>query len=281
MSIELLGGRVEEIRIPFDHTLDRAIAAGALDRIPAGGLFVVVNPSNPTGRALVRDELDALFDWARTCGTRLIIDEAYLEFFPDDREPVTATAIDGWHEHAVVIGSFSKTLAVTGYRVGYTCGDLATLDEVLKAQDSAAICAPHPSQRAVLAALRWPGLEAWLADRRREVNERVRTFTNALGAGPSEVAAVSAGAFFAYLSVGGRAASVGARHEAAVGDPSRPRASGDPTHRAERLARETKVLVLPGAPFGRAESDRLRAAVGNAPPDRLAEAARRMRNWSP
>jgi aspartate/methionine/tyrosine aminotransferase len=264
MSIQLLGGIVEEIRLPADLPLARAIGAGGLDAVPPGGLLVVVNPSNPTGRRFDPPEVQRLVEWAAERGTRLVVDETYLEFHPPHETPSTALAVEEWWRSSVVVGTFSKSLAITGQRVGYLCADHDLVREVLKVQDTAAVCAPHPGQRAVLAALGWDGCDAWLEARRWETHERVAAFADEMGRRPGPFAIETAGAFFAWI-----------RHASgpAAG------AAGD-WQIADRLARQRRVVALPGAPFGPNERDRLRVSVGNADPAALREAARRMQAFT-
>jgi aspartate/methionine/tyrosine aminotransferase len=271
MSIELLDGDVDEHRLPQDDSLGQSIAAGVLDSVRPGSVLVVVDPSNPTGRCLSREDLDRLLMWAAGRDVRLVLDETYLEHFPSRLAPVSALSFDRWWEVAVVVGSFSKSLAVTGHRVGYLCAEPSLLDEVLKVQDSAVVCAPHPGQLAVAAALAWDGLDGWLQARRTEIDERVSAFTEAIAGASGPFSIESSGAFFAYV-----------QHDPALSVPMRIAEDGEPVpprwRVADRLAREAKVVCLPGAAFGREEQHRLRVAVGNATPDRLRDAARRMQS---
>lgn len=267
MSVELLGGAVQELRVPADATLSAWLAAGALDGVPSGAVLVAVHPSNPTGRCASGEDVAALLRWARRRRARLVLDETYLEHHPAGVEPVTGLAEADWGEVAVVVGSFSKSLAVSGYRVGYLCAAAALIHEVLKVQDTAVVCAPHPAQMAVTAALTWPGLDGWLRERRAEIEERVAAFTAAMGSHAGPFTVESSGAFFAYVAHGSGLARV--PHAVEGGLPGGWRV-------ADRLAREARVVCLPGSPFGQGERHRLRVAVGNEAPARLREAAERM-----
>ena len=174
----------------------------------------------------------------------------------------------------MVLGSFSKSLAVTGHRVGYLCGAVATLRQALKVQDAAVICAPRMGQIAVLAALAWPDLDRWMADRRGEISARVRAFVQAIDARSGPFSVEHAGAFFAWL----RHAETQTSHllprlrAAGLADQERVRGS----EVADLLAREARVLCLPGEMAGALGQNRIRVAVGNAPESRLREAAARL-----
>lgn len=264
MSLQLLGCDIEEVRLPGAVSVSRALEAGALDRVATGGVLVVVNPSNPTGRALDRHDVAALALWAASRDVRLVMDETYLEFFPRDEEPASLLALPTWREQSVVIGSFSKSLAVSGLRIGYLVADREVVDEVLKVHDSAAVCAPHPAQLAVCAALEWPGIDTWLSERREEIDARVRAFTDALVGTPGPFALETAGAFFAYVR-----AAPGTR-------PRDETARADAYAFAELVARRAQVACLPGSAFGANEADALRIAVGNLDREMAADAARRL-----
>lgn len=267
MSAELLGAVTCEV--PWRDLLP----LDAVDRSGAR-VLVLVTPGNPTGRALAAEEIEGALGWARRRGVTLVIDETYLEFPPRGTGSATALAFSGWEECAVVIGSFSKSLAVTGHRVGYLCGVPELLREVLKVQDSVVICAPRIGQLAVTAALGWSGLGAWLTERRAEIDKRVAAFTTAMVETPGAFTVEHSGAFFAWLRHGpidserlqSRLQAFGHYHDR----------SPDGDLVADLLLHEARVLALPGHSAGVLGLDRVRVAVGNAAPDRLREAAGRI-----
>jgi aspartate/methionine/tyrosine aminotransferase len=267
MSIELLGA--VSCEIPWRDALP-------LDAVSRSGapVLVLVSPGNPTGRALAAEEIEGVLAWARRSGVALVIDETYLEFPLRGDGSVTAMAISGWEECAVVLGSFSKSLAMTGHRVGYLCGTPELVREALKVQDSVVICAPRIGQHAVTAALGWSGLDAWLAEQRAEIDARVAAFTSAMAEAPGALAVEHSGAFFAWLRHGPVDSERLRSRLQAFGHYHEPCPDGDLV--ADLLVHEARVLALPGNSAGVLGADRLRVAVGNAAPDRLREAARRI-----
>jgi len=254
MAVQLCGGHVSEWRLPHDVTLCETLEDGGCQARP-GETVVLVNPSNPSGRAFSRAEVTALLERTREWGAFLIADETYLEFFPSDADPVSLLSIPQWQENAAVINTFSKSLAITGHRVGYVCASAGLLEQLIKVQDTFVICAPHVGQLAALAGLRWDGLGDWLDARRGEMDSRVRAFCGAMGRSRSAFEVESSGAFFAYV-----------RHPF----------DADAWDVAERLARDAGVLVLPGSCCGSNEGAYLRVAVGNADEETLRVAAERM-----
>lgn len=267
MSIELLGA--VSCEIPWRNSLP----LDAVDRSGAK-ILVLVSPGNPTGQAISAKEMEDVLAWAQRRGVTLVIDETYLEFPSRGAAPVTALASSGWEECAVVLGSFSKSLAVTGHRVGYLCGAPELLRQVLKVQDSVVICAPRMGQLAVTAALGWSGLDAWLAKRRAEIDERVGAFVTAMAAVSGPFSVEHSGAFFAWLRhAHADPVRLRARLQA-FGHYQEPSPEGDLP--ADLLVHEARILALPGGSAGALGADRVRVAVGNATPDMLQKAARRI-----
>jgi len=254
MAVELCGGRVSEWRLPADLPLRDALAEGRF-AAETGNLVAIVNPSNPSGRCFPRSDLEALLAHCRERGAFLVADETYLEFAPAGAEFATLTSLPDWAACGATVNTFSKSLAMTGHRVGYACAAPEVLAQVLKIQDTFVICAPHVGQRAALAGLQWDGLQAWLGERRGELASRVRTFCEALAGAASPFEIESAGAFFVYL-----------RHPFDI----------DAWDVAEKLAREAGVIVLPGSCCGSEEWRRLRVAVGNVDEASLRVAAQRL-----
>jgi len=257
MAIELCGGRVSEWRLPAHTSLREALDAGRF-RARKGDMVVVVNPSNPSGRCFPKEDIESVLAHTKQWGAFLIVDETYLEFFPLTMHPVSVMSLPGWQENAAVVSTFSKSLAITGYRVGYVCASAKLLEQILKIQDAFIICAPRIGQQAALAGLCWEGLAEWLDMRRGEMESRVRVFQEAITASGCVFEVESAGAFFAYL-----------RHPFDV----------DAWEVAAKLARDGGVLVLPGSCCGSTEWRYIRVAVGNADEETLALAADRMREF--
>lgn len=254
MAVELCGGRLSEWRLPADTSLHEALDAGRF-RAREGEIVVVVNPSNPSGRCFPKEDMESVLAHIKQWGAYLIVDETYLEFFPQTMHSVSVMSLPGWQENAAMVSTFSKSLAITGYRVGYVCASARLLDQILKIQDAFIICAPRVGQQAALAGLCWDGLAEWLDARRGEMESRVRVFQEAISRSGCAFELESAGAFFAYL-----------RHPYDV----------DSWEVAASLARDAGVLVLPGSCCGSTEWCYIRVAVGNADEETLALAAERM-----
>ncbi|MBI2191541.1 MAG: aminotransferase class I/II-fold pyridoxal phosphate-dependent enzyme [Planctomycetes bacterium] len=112
-------------------------------------LMVVNSPSNPTGVVYSRAELEMTARLAREHGFLLLSDEIYDEFTYDETPPSVASL----HESTLLLGGFSKTYAIPGWRMGYAYGPPDLIAEMTKLQQYTFVCAPSFAQYAILEAL--------------------------------------------------------------------------------------------------------------------------------
>jgi aspartate/methionine/tyrosine aminotransferase len=107
------------------------------------------SPANPTGVTATVEEIRGLAGLAAQHGVALISDEIYRYFCYD--EPFVSPA--KYHEQTIVIDGFSKSHAMTGWRVGYVHGPAAVIDTMVKLQQYTFVCAPQPAQWASAVAM--------------------------------------------------------------------------------------------------------------------------------
>jgi aminotransferase len=111
------------------------------------------SPSNPTGTVFSEQQLRELADLALEHDLTIITDEAYEYFTYDGHEHFSIASIPEMRKHAVSCFTFTKTYAMTGWRVGYLHTDEELIQQITKAHIPFAICAPVVSQYGALAAL--------------------------------------------------------------------------------------------------------------------------------
>ena len=116
---------------------------------PRTKLIVINSPSNPTGVVYTRGELEMVARLAREHGFLVLADEIYDEFIYDEAPPSMAAI----HEHTLLLGGFSKTYGIPGWRMGYAYGPAAIIGEMAKLQQYTFVCAPSFAQYAVLEVL--------------------------------------------------------------------------------------------------------------------------------
>jgi aminotransferase len=225
------------------------IAPALTDRTRA---VVLCNPSNPTGAPVSRAAGTRIVSELGDRGVLVISDETYMHFVYDGSHWSAASVAD-WRRNVVVIGTFSKSFAMMGWRVGYLLADAAVCTQATKVQDAMIICAPTISQIAAEAAVRddWDyprTFHADLLDRRGRLSDSLARIT-----GLSWVP-TSAG-FFAFVRVDG---------------------CNDSNQLARELLEEAHVVSIPGASFGQSGEGCLRLSYGSVNSDALSQAIGRL-----
>ena len=123
---------------------------------PKTRAIMCCSPNNPTGTVFSEDELRQLADLALKHNLVIITDEAYEYFVYDDARHFSLASIPEMKKHVISCYTFTKTYAMTGWRIGYLHADQAYIPQITKAHIPFAICAPVVSQYAALAALEGP-----------------------------------------------------------------------------------------------------------------------------
>ena len=167
MMLDMRGCRV--VVAPTDDSLLPTVEA-TREALDGGARCVVlVNPGNPSGAVIPEDRLRAISDVCAERNAWLVVDNTYDAFVYG----VAHSLVEG--PHVVNTFSFSKAYGLMGWRVGYLAYDPSIGPQMLKAQDTVAICAAQCSQKAALAALRadvdgrWTGPRiAALADAQKQ-----------------------------------------------------------------------------------------------------------------
>ncbi|MEJ2703621.1 MAG: pyridoxal phosphate-dependent aminotransferase [Sedimentisphaerales bacterium] len=114
------------------------------------------SPNNPTGTVLSEQQLRELAALALEHNLVIITDEAYEYFVYDDYKHFSLASIPEMRKHVISCYTFTKTYAMTGWRIGYLHADESWIPQITKAHIPFAICAPVVSQYAAIAALKGP-----------------------------------------------------------------------------------------------------------------------------
>jgi aminotransferase len=120
---------------------------------PKTKLLVLPFPNNPTGAVMERKDLEAVAEVVKKHDIYVLSDEIYSELTYLDHH-VSIASLPGMKERTILINGFSKSYAMTGWRLGYACGPRLILDQMLKIHQFAIMCAPTTSQYAAVDALR-------------------------------------------------------------------------------------------------------------------------------
>jgi aminotransferase len=111
--------------------------------------ILVCTPSNPTGKVLTRAELTMIADFAASHDLFVFTDEIYEYFVYDGREHISIGSLPGMAERTITISGFSKTMSITGWRIGYSVSDSRWAQTIGYMSDLVYVCAPAPLQLGV------------------------------------------------------------------------------------------------------------------------------------
>ena len=120
---------------------------------PKTKAVMLAYPCNPTGAILGRNELELIADVLRDRDLVVISDEIYSELTYGDTPHVSIASLPGMAEKTIVINGFSKSFAMTGWRLGFACGPSDLIDAMRKIHQYVLMCAPTIAQYAGLEAL--------------------------------------------------------------------------------------------------------------------------------
>ena len=116
-------------------------------------LLVLPFPNNPTGAIMERKDLEEIAEVIKKHDIFVISDEIYSELCYTDQH-VSIANIEGMQERTILINGFSKSYAMTGWRLGYACGPKEIIEQMTKIHQFCIMCAPTTSQYAAVEALK-------------------------------------------------------------------------------------------------------------------------------
>jgi aspartate/methionine/tyrosine aminotransferase len=159
--------------------------------------ILLVTPGNPTGVTIGPDVIKRFHELAMATDLALIIDETYRNYRTTDDPPHLLFQRPDWADHVISLHSFSKDLAIPGYRVGAVVGSPELKVEVLKFVDCVQICAPRIGQEAAAVGLRLA--REWRADKAAQISRRLKHFVSVMDRQPGGFTLASAGAYFGWV----------------------------------------------------------------------------------
>lgn len=121
---------------------------------PRTKLLILPFPNNPTGAVMRRAHLEAIAGVLRGTGIMVLSDEIYAELTYGDERHISFAEIDGMKERTILVQGFSKSYAMTGWRLGYAAGPAPVIKQMTKIHQFSIMCAPTTSQYAAVEALR-------------------------------------------------------------------------------------------------------------------------------
>jgi aspartate aminotransferase len=147
--VQMAGGKAVFYELPAVEDFSFDIESFRRALTPRTRAVVCISPSNPTGRVLSEDDLAAIADALKDHDAYLISDEIYRELYYDPERPASATS---FHDRTIVISGLSKSMSMTGWRLGWICGEPSVIKTALVLHGYVTTCASAVSQKASLAA---------------------------------------------------------------------------------------------------------------------------------
>jgi aspartate aminotransferase len=242
------------IRMAADFRLDVDELAGLVT--PRTRLLIMNSPANPTGGVLTRSDLEGIAEIAIQHDLWVLADEIYGRILYDGAEHVSIASLPGMAERTIILDGFSKTFAMTGWRLGYAVVPPSLTKVYGQLIINTISGAPTFAQVGAVAALTGPqdDVDAMVA----EFHARRDLVVDGLNAIPGIECRRPVGAFYAFPSVGGTGLT---GHEF-----------------FERLLEGAGVCVLPGSAFGVFGDEHVRISYANSQPN-LLEALKRIQGF--
>jgi len=216
-------------------------------------------PSNPSGSVIAKEDLFEIVRLAAKRGIYLLIDECYV-YLQYDGDIVSGASVKEAKEHIVVLGSLSKTYAMTGWRAGFALGPKPIIAAMGKLQSQSTSNAASFVQKASAVAL--SSSQQCVAEMRTDYIALRDRILSKLGEIPDINCTKPEGAFYVYPNI-----------SKYLGRPGGPATAME---LSKRLLNEARVVAVPGEAFGTHEHIRLSYAVS---PEAVDEGTKRMKEW--
>jgi aspartate aminotransferase len=256
--IEYAGGKC--VDVDSSETEGFRVTAEMIERkiTPRTRAIIINSPNNPSGAVMAPEDFTQILRLAHKRGIYVIADECYVYLNFTGRN-FSAGSITDAREHLVIVGSLSKTYAMTGWRLGYALAAAPIVGAMGKLQSQSTSSTAHMIQKAAVAALTGP--QQCVAEMRSEyIRLRDQTLQGLNGI-PGITCVKPEGAFYVYPNVSAYFGKGGVNSASDV---------------AKRLLQEAHVVTVPGEAFGTREHIRLSYATSS---QEIQRGVDRMKAW--
>ena len=237
--IQYAGGKV--VFLETSEAESFRITADAIEKAitPRTKAIILNSPSNPAGSVVSAADLERIVHLAHERGIFLLLDECYV-YLNYAGKPVSGGSFTWAKEHLVILGSLSKTYAMTGWRAGYALASKAVTANLSKLQSQSTSNATSFVQKAAIAALAGP--QECVAEFRAEFIDLRDYMLKKLAEIPGVTCTKPEGAFYVYPNISAFLGKGGIKTA---------------TELATKLLHEAHVVTVPGEAFGTGEHIRM------------------------
>jgi aspartate aminotransferase len=240
-----------------------SVKAAAIEKAitPKTKIVIVNSPSNPTGGVVDSEEFERILAVCKKHDVWLMGDECYSHFVYEPHKPFSIASAKDSKERVIIIGSVSKTFAMTGWRIGYTLAPEPLIQAIIKIQSQSTSNPTSIAQYAALEAMRGtmetvPPMLAEYTKRRKRIVEGLREI-------PGVTCEWPGGAFYAFPNISAHLRGENARANSC-------------TELAKELLEKAHVALVPGEAFGAPGFLRLSYATSI---ERIEEGLRRLNKF--
>jgi len=232
------------VGVPLNGQDNFRITREALEeKITSRSRVILINsPSNPTGRVLAKEEIEAVAEVALAHDLLVISDEIYEKLLFDGREHISIATLPGMQERTIIVNGLSKSHAMTGWRLGIALAPKNILSSMLKVQQHTVTCAAAFTQYAGVVALAGP--QDCVTQMLDAYRERRQLLVDGLNSLPGIRCAAPEGAFYAFPDI------------SSTGMTS--------AEFSDRMLEEARVAMTPGSAFGEAGEGYVRLSFANS-----------------
>ena len=217
-------------------------------------LIIINSPNNPCGSVIPESDLEKIAEMAGENDLVVLADEIYKDMYYGDQEHVSITKFPGMRERTVILDGFSKSYAMTGWRLGYGVFPDFLVEPVTRLMTNSVSCTSVFSQMAAIAALEGP--QDSVAAMMEEFTKRRDLVVEGLNSLPGITCPVPKGAFYAFPNIRGTGMSS--------------------QEFADKALYEAGVALLAGTAFGAFGDGYIRISFANSQ-ENLLEAIERLR----
>ncbi len=249
----------ECVLLETDEAEGFRITADMIERLitPRTKLIILNSPSNPSGAVMTPEDLTEVVRMATQRGIWIISDECYV-YLNYTKKRFSVGSLREYRDRMVIVGSLSKTYAMTGWRLGYALAPAAVTSAMQKLQSQSTSNPTSIVQKAAVAALKGP--QQCVEEMRAEYIELRDHVVNGLRAIPGVKCTLPEGAFYAYPNISAFFGRSGVNSASEL---------------AGKLLREAHVATVPGEGFGTNRHIRVSYATSKAELDRGLERMRK------
>jgi aspartate aminotransferase len=256
--IQYAGGKV--VYLETDEAENFRVTAEAVEKLitPRTKAIILNSPSNPAGSVIAPADLERIVKLAHERGIYLLLDECYV-YLQYTGALVSGGSFTDAKEHVLILGSLSKTYAMTGWRAGYALGPKPIIAAMSKLQSQSTSSTAHFVQKATIAALN--SSQECVVEMRADYLKLRDQILARLAEIPGITCTKPEGAFYVYPNVSAYLGKPGAKNALEL---------------ANRLLHEAHVVTVPGEAFGTTQHIRLSYAVSH---DDIEEGLKRMKGF--